>query len=58
MLDPAASQGVSPAMEGAVLSVRQNGNHIWIEPIERKEPALLSEEVIVDGRKYEKGSVR
>jgi len=55
VLDPAASQGVSPAMEGAVLSVRQNGNHIWIEPIERKEPALLSEEVVVDGRKYEKG---
>jgi hypothetical protein len=55
VLDPSASQGVSPAMTGAVLSVRQNGNHIWIEPIERKEPMLLSEEIVVDGRKYEKG---
>ena len=54
-LDAKASHGVSPAMEkGAVLSVRQNGNHIWIEPIERKKLTVLSEEVIVDGRKYEK----
>jgi hypothetical protein len=55
VLDPAASRGVSTNMEGAVLSVRQNGNHIWIQPIERKEPLLLSEEIVVDGRKYEKG---
>ena len=54
-LDTKASHGVSPAMEkGTVLSVRQNGNHIWIEPIERKKLTVLSEEVIVDGRKYEK----
>jgi hypothetical protein len=55
VLDGNASKGVSTNMEGAVLSVRQNGNHIWIEPIERKEPLLLSEEIVVDGRKYEKG---
>jgi hypothetical protein len=55
VLDPAASRNVSTNMQGAVLSVRQNGNHIWIEPIERKEPLLLSEEIVVDGRKYEKG---
>lgn len=55
VLDAAASRNVSTNMQGAVLSVRQNGNHIWIEPIERKEPLLLSEEIVVDGRKYEKG---
>ena len=55
VLDETASQGVGPTMKGAVLSVRQNGNHIWIEPIERKEPLLLAEEIVVDGRKYEKG---
>jgi len=53
-LDAAASQGVSPAMEGAVLSVRQNGNHIWIEPVEKKR-VILAEEIVVDGRRYEKG---
>ena len=37
--------------------MRQNGNHIWIEPIERKKVTVLSEEIIVDGRKYEKGLV-
>jgi hypothetical protein len=55
VLDESASQNVAPTMVGAVLSVRQNGNHIWIEPIERKEPLLLAEEIVVDGRKYEKG---
>jgi hypothetical protein len=55
VLDESASRGVGPTMHGAVLSVRQNGNHIWIEPIERKEPLLLAEEIVVDGRKYEKG---
>ena len=55
VLDASASRGISTNMEGAVLSVRQNGNHIWIEPIERKEPLILSEEIVVDGRKYEKG---
>jgi hypothetical protein len=53
-LDAKASQGVSRNMEGAVLSVRQNGNRIWIEPIEQKHPNLLSEEIVVDGRLYEK----
>ena len=53
-LDAKASQGVSQNMEGAILSVRQNGNRIWIEPIEQKHPNLLSEEIVVDGRLYEK----
>ena len=54
VLDPDASRGVSKAMEGAVLSVRQNGNRIWIEPIEAKRAKILAEEIIVDGKVYEK----
>lgn len=54
VLDPQESRGVSPSMEGAVLRVRQNGNRIWVEPIEQKEHKLNSEEIIVDGRLYEK----
>lgn len=53
-IDAKASRGVSPNMEGAVLSVRQNGDRIWIEPIDQKRPKLLSEEIIVDGKLYEK----
>lgn len=54
VLDPQASRGVSPSMEGAVIRVRQNGNRIWIEPIEQKDHKLNSEEIVVDGRLYEK----
>ncbi len=56
VLDPAASQGVSKQMEGAVLQVRQNGNRIWIEPIEGEgaRPNIAAEEIVVDGRLYEK----
>jgi hypothetical protein len=54
VLDPAASQGVSRQMEGAVLEVRQNGNRIWIEPVEGPGPNIAAEEIIVDGRLYEK----
>ncbi len=53
-IDVKASHGVSPQMEGAVLSVRQNGDRIWIEPIEQKRPKLLAEEIVVDGKLYEK----
>ncbi len=53
-IDEKASQGVAPQMKGAVLSVRQDGNRIWIEPL---EPAgtMLAEQIVVDGKKYEKG---
>jgi hypothetical protein len=54
VLDPKASRGVSKNMEDAVLQVRQNGNRIWIEPIEQKGRRLLSEEIVVDGQLYEK----
>lgn len=58
VLDPKASEGVSQNMEGAVLSVRQNGNRIWIEPIESKSSKLLAEEIVVDGHVYEKSMGR
>jgi hypothetical protein len=41
-------------MQNAVLQVRQNGNRIWIEQIDTGDRKLLSEQIIVDGKKYEK----
>ena len=54
VLDPAASRGAPSHMTEAVLSVRQDGDKIWIEPIEQKRPYLLSEQIVADGRPYEK----
>jgi hypothetical protein len=53
-VDPRMSSGGSWRMGGAVLSVKQRGNRIYIEPIESKTPRLLAEEIIADGRQYEK----
>jgi hypothetical protein len=56
VLDAASSRGESSAMKGAVLTVRQNGNRIWIEPSTGGKPSpLMAEEIVVDGRPYEKG---
>ena len=41
-------------MTEAVLSVRQDGNKISIEPIEQKRPYLLSEQIVADGQPYKK----
>jgi hypothetical protein len=54
VIDPQASTGVAPQMANAVLQVRQNGNRIWIEQIESAERQILSEQIVVDGKKYEK----
>jgi hypothetical protein len=54
VLDAQASSGVISQMENAVLEVRQNGNRIWIDQIESRRHRILSEEIVVDGRKYEK----
>jgi hypothetical protein len=54
VLDAQASQGVSPSMEDAVLRVRQTGNHIWVEPIGEKRRRLGADEIVVDGKRYEK----
>ncbi len=53
-LDAKASKGVSKNMEKAVISIRQSGDRIWIEPIEQKRPWLVADEIVVDGKVYEK----
>ncbi|HVQ54384.1 MAG TPA: hypothetical protein VMT25_04350 [Thermoanaerobaculia bacterium] len=53
-LDAKESKGVSKNMEKAVISIRQNGDRIWIEPIEQKRPWLVADELVVDGKVYEK----
>lgn len=53
-LDAAKSAGISTNMEGAVISIRQNGDRVWIEPVDRSRKFLSSEEIVVDGRLYEK----
>jgi hypothetical protein len=56
-LDPKSSMNVSSQMEGAVLSVRQNGNRIWISSLKAEEgprSRILAEEIVADARPYEK----
>jgi hypothetical protein len=53
-LDPILSSGGASNMEGAVLEVSQKGDHIWIQPLGRARTSLLAEEVVADGRTYEK----
>ena len=53
-LDTKASKSVSKNMEKAVISIRQSGDRIWIEPIEQKRPWLVADEIVVDGKVYEK----
>ena len=55
VLDAKASTGVAPQMQDVVLNVRQNGNRIWIEQLESQSRMILSEQIVVDGQKYEKG---
>jgi len=53
-LDPKMSSGATWRMENAVLSVKQHGNQIYIEPIESQRKKILAEEIVADGRPYEK----
>jgi hypothetical protein len=54
-IDTAASKNINPMMKDSTLSVTQKGNRIWISPgPDVKRGALLSEEIVVDGRPYEK----
>jgi hypothetical protein len=56
-LDEKASVNVSANMKGAVLSVTQKGNRIWISPVKKEEgprQPILAEEIVVDGQPYEK----
>jgi hypothetical protein len=56
-LDPATSLNVPAQMKSAVLSVTQKGNTIWISPVdvEGKGSLVAAEEIVADGRSYEKG---
>lgn len=56
-LDPKSSMNVSPQMQGAILSVRQKGDRIWISSVKAEEGTrsrILAEEIVADARPYEK----
>ena len=53
-LDAKSSSLGSPKMENAVLQVTQSGDRIWIQPLGGSRARILAEEVVVDGRTYEK----
>jgi len=54
-LDASLSQNVNPMMKNATLSVTQKGNRIWLSPgADVKRGSILSEEIVVDGKPYEK----
>jgi len=56
-LDEKMSENVSAHMKGAVLEVTQQGNRIWISPVQPgggSRQQILSEEIVVDSRPYEK----
>ena len=54
VLDEKASRNVSPAMSGAVLTVRQTGDRIYLSPMDPEKSHLLAESFVVDGKSYEK----
>jgi hypothetical protein len=54
-LDVNSSAGGSPNLKDAMLEVTQKGDRIWIQPLGESRKSVLAEEVVVDGRTYEKG---
>ncbi len=54
VLDEKESHNVSPPMRDAVLNVRQTGNEIYISPLDPSKSQLMAEQIVVDGRPYEK----
>jgi len=54
-LDVNSSSGGSPNLKDAMLEVTQKGDRIWIQPLGESRRSVLAEEVVVDGRVYEKG---
>jgi len=54
-LDVNSSSGGSPNLKDAMLEVTQKGDRIWIQPLGESRKSVLAEEVVVDGRVYEKG---
>lgn len=53
-VDEKSSSLGSHHMENAVLQVTQKGDRIWIQPVGRTRQLVMAEEVVVDGRTYEK----
>jgi hypothetical protein len=56
-LDSSLSLNVSSNMTGAVLSVTQEGNRIWITPVRAEgdsRTSIPTEEIMADARPYEK----
>ncbi len=53
-IDAKSSTLGSSKMENAVLQVTQSGDRIWIQPLGGSRTRILAEEVVVDGRAYEK----
>ncbi len=53
-LDSKSSSLGSQKMENAVLQVTQAGDRLWIQPLGNTRARVLAEEVVVDGRTYEK----
>lgn len=54
VLDADASEGAPRSMQGAVLSVAQTGNRITIEPVHGEHILLTADQIVADGRTYEK----
>lgn len=55
-IDETASLNVPAQMQGSVLAVTQKGNRIWISPqapVGKGSP-VMAEEIVADGRPYEK----
>ncbi len=53
-VDQTMSRGVARTLAGAVLNVTQKGNRIWITPEGQAKKGILADEIVVDGRPYEK----
>ncbi len=53
-LDEKASSLPSRHLQNSVLEVTQKGARIWIQPLGKTRNRVLAEEVVVDGRTYEK----
>lgn len=53
-LDEKGSRAIAPAMAGAVITVQQKGDRIWIAPENAVDSKLLAEMIVADGRPYVK----
>lgn len=53
-LDEKSSSLPSRHLQNSVLEVTQKGERIWIQPLGKTRDRVLAEEVVVDGRAYEK----